>query len=123
MCSPISKSRFTGFPGSTSLIVETVVNTVDETDDCNCDLNLLSTSMLENLLEMVNHFFRGDFQKFEFILSTTINVKCQQIILSSFPAASLRVCFGSMHALSLEGMTGVRSVKESFISFLIQNVL
>ena len=45
MCSPISYSLVTGFPGKTSLIVETVEKTVEDTDDCKVDLNLFNTSM------------------------------------------------------------------------------
>ena len=45
ICSPTSYSLVTGFPGKTSLIVETVEKTVEETDDCKVDLNLFNTSM------------------------------------------------------------------------------
>ena len=45
ICSPTSYSLVTGFPGKTSLMVETVEKTVEETEDCKVDLNLFNTSM------------------------------------------------------------------------------
>ena len=46
MWSPTSYSLVTGFPGKTSLIVETVEKTVEDTDDCKVDLNLFNTSIV-----------------------------------------------------------------------------
>ena len=46
ICSWTSYSRVTGFPGSTSFMLETVVKTVEDTEDCKVDLNLFKTSIV-----------------------------------------------------------------------------
>ena len=46
ICSLISYSLVTGLPGKTSLMVETVLKTVEDTDEVKVDLNLFNTSII-----------------------------------------------------------------------------